>query len=41
MPPLITMHSPHPFGNWTLSFGKKMYFQTVHFIAEPTQWKEN
>ena len=24
MSPLITMHSPHPFGNWTLNFGEKV-----------------
>jgi hypothetical protein len=45
MPPLITMHSPHPFGNWSLNFGEQMLSNrsegpssviTVHFIAEPT-----
>jgi hypothetical protein len=39
-----------PFGNWTLSFGKKVLSNssqgpfsviTVHVIAESTQWKEN
>ena len=45
MPLLITMHSSHPFGNWTLKFGEKVLSNrrqgpfsdiTVHFIAEST-----
>ena len=47
-PLLITMHSPHPFGNRTLNFGEHVLSNrsqgpfsviTVHFIAESTQWK--
>ena len=43
MPLLITMHSPHPFGNWTLNFGEQVLSNrsqgpfsdiTVLFIAE-------
>jgi hypothetical protein len=46
MSPLITMHSPHPFGNWTLNFGEKVLSNrsqgsfsviTVHFTAEPSR----
>jgi hypothetical protein len=47
-PLLITLHSPHPFGNRTLNFGEHVLSNrsqgpfsvtTVHFIAESTQWK--
>ena len=43
MSPLITMHSPHPFGNWTLNFGEKVLSNRRQgpFSVIPVHWRLN